>query len=162
MKLLKLGKNALVKTGLVLARKAAEPDADAKYEYKQINMKSIKADGSIAMEELESYSSLEELGDNYLTQTGDIVVKLTSPNTAVFITEEWANLVVSSHFCIIRMASPDLLAEYVHWYLNSDFAKSASSTRLLFGNLDNCMAYWPVVEAVTRLQFFGYNLDLPL
>ena len=121
---MKLGELATIKTGLVLARKVAGEDAKSKHEYKQINLKSINADGTIAVAELDDYCSAEDLGDNYLTQSGDIIIRLTAPNTAVFITDEWVNLVVSSHFCIIRMAKPNLLAEYVHWYLNSDFVKT--------------------------------------
>lgn len=120
----KLSDIALVKTGLVLSRKVAEDKTNATHEYKQLNLKSINEDGSINRNELECFDSTEELSDNYLTQTDDIVVRLTYPHTAVLINEEYQNIVISSHFCLIRINSKTIIPEYLYWYLNSDFVKS--------------------------------------
>lgn len=120
----KLSDLAIVKTGLVLSRKIAEGKTNATYEYPQLNLKSINEDGSIHRNELECFKSAEELTGNYLTQPNDIIVRLTYPHTAVLINEEYQNIVISSHFCLIRINSETILPEFLYWYLNSDFVKS--------------------------------------
>lgn len=120
---MRLGDIATVKTGLVLSRKAADENDISVYEYKQLNLKSINEDGTINLNELDIFRSNEELNENYLTKSGDIIVRLTVPNTAVLISEEQQGLVVPSHFCLIRIDSEKLLPEYLQWYLNSEIVK---------------------------------------
>jgi restriction endonuclease S subunit len=120
---MKLGDFASVKSGLVLSRKAVNNDIEPGHQYKLVNLKCIKSDGTIDEAELETFHSSEKLADNYLTATEDILVRLILPNTAVLIINGLEGMVFSSHFCRIRIDSDKILPEFLHWYLNSDLAK---------------------------------------
>lgn len=115
---MKLNELATIKTGLVMARKQAKQPCNEVLWYKQLNLRSIHPDGYIERTYVEDFGAKETLPAEYLTQSGDIVVRLTTPYTAVLIDEEWKGVVVPSHFVIIR---PDnrLLPEYLYWLLNT-------------------------------------------
>jgi restriction endonuclease S subunit len=120
---MKLSDIASIKSGLVLSRKAADSYDSVIYKYNQLNLKCINENGTIDLDQLDYYESKEELNANYLSQVGDIIVRLTVPNTAALITDETKNIVVSSHFCMIRVNKKEILPEYLQWYLNSEIVK---------------------------------------
>ena len=78
---------------------------------------------------------MERLNIDYLTQVGDIVVRLTAPYTAILIDETTRNMVVSSNFVIIRVERQEILPEYLVWLLNTsqikrDIYENSSSNML--------------------------------
>lgn len=118
---MKLGDIADIKMGLVLSRKKAETEYEIKQKYKLISLKNIEDDGMPNDIPLELFASYEDLDDQYFTQEGDILMRLSHPNTAVYIDKEWTNLLVPSYFAIIRLyKDKGFNPEYVSWYLNSD------------------------------------------
>ena len=121
---MKLRDIAEVKTGLVLARKAAVIDDAVALKYKQLNLKCIREQGEIDIAAMDVFFSTEELGYNYLTHPGDVIVRLSAPYTAVLITEETQGFVVSSHFCMIRVREGKSVPEYLKWLLNSQMVKA--------------------------------------
>lgn len=114
---MKLGDIATVRSGLVLARKKAKGDTGIYYPL--LNLRSINAGGYIETEELDAYYASEYLAPEYLTHTGDLIVRLTAPYTAVLIDDNTENIVVSSNFIIIRTVSEDFLPEYLYWLINT-------------------------------------------
>ena len=76
-----LGELASVRSGLVLARK--ESREPTPYCYNLLTLRSIHPDGSIAQEDLSVFHASEPLKAEYLTQPGDIIVRLTTPYTAI-------------------------------------------------------------------------------
>ena len=78
-----LGELASVRSGLVLARK--ESREPTPYCYNLLTLRSIHPDGSIAQEDLSVFHASEPLKAEYLTQPGDIIVRLTTPYTAILI-----------------------------------------------------------------------------
>lgn len=123
---MKLTKLANVRTGLVLSRKDAK-EADKSFGYWQLNLKAVADDGTIKINETIPFYASEKLATNYLTQVGDIVVKTSEPYTAVYITEEYAGLVIPSHFVIVRADITKVIPQYLAWYLNKDRIKKAFS-----------------------------------
>ena len=121
---MKLRDIAEIKTGLVLARKAADPDDVTALTYKQLNLTCIREHGEIDIAAMDIFFSTEELGYNYLTHPGDVIVRLSAPYTAVLITEETQGFVVSSHFCMIRVRKGKSVPEYLKWLLNSQMVKA--------------------------------------
>ena len=121
---MKLRDIAEIKTGLVLARKAADPDDVTALTYKQLNLTCIREHGEIDIAAMDTFFSTEELGCNYLTHPGDVIVRLSSPYTAVLITEETQGFVVSSYFCMIRVKEGKSVPAYVKWLLNSHMVKA--------------------------------------
>lgn len=114
-----------VKTGLVLARKQAKHPSDVIAKYRQLNLKAIDSKGYIDENNLEEFCANERLKSEYLTQPGDVIVRLTTPYTAVLIDEKFAGMVIPSHFIVIRTRGKKILPEYLYWLLNTDKVKSS-------------------------------------
>lgn len=134
-----LGDIANVNTGLVLSRKKAEVSFEKKATYKLITLRNITEDGLISTASLEEFDSNDELDSHYFTQKGDILMRLSEPNTAVLVGEEHENLLVPSYFVVIKVEDPNYLPAYVAWYLNTGEVKkslerSQSGTTILSTN----------------------------
>lgn len=115
--MVRLGDVAAVRSGLVLGRKQTKQETA--FKYKLLNLRSIKENGEIDMNQLESIHMIEELKSVYLTQVGDLVVRLTSPYVAVLIDENTEGLVIPSSFAVIRTNDRVVLPEYLFWLLNT-------------------------------------------
>ena len=117
---MQLNKIADVRSGLVITRKQATQPEDAVCTYQLLNLKAVTDSGSIDRAALLPFHATEQLADRYLTHSGDIIVRISEPYTAVCITEDTAGLLVPSHFVIVRTETEKALPEYVAWYLNRD------------------------------------------
>lgn len=98
---MKLQDLASVRSGLVLSRKQAKEASE--YRYPLINLRCIQQEGTIQLKEADIYEAKEPLKEEYLSQSGDIIVRLTAPYTAVLIDETTSGMVVSSNFVVIRV-----------------------------------------------------------
>lgn len=130
---MKLGNIASIRSGLVLSRKQARESSEMRYVL--LNLRSINPDGYIDLEQTDVFDATERLNIDYLTQVGDIVVRLTVPYTAILIDETTQNMVVSSNFVIIRAERQEILPEYLVWLLNTsqikrDIYENSSSNML--------------------------------
>lgn len=110
-----------VRSGLVLSRKQSKEPTD--YRYSLINLRCIKPEGIIDLNESDIYEAKEPLKEEYLSQRGDIVVRLTAPYTAVLIDDTTSGMVISSNFVVIRIEDKQLLPEYLFWLLNTQKVK---------------------------------------
>ena len=130
---MKLGEIATVRSGLVLSRKLARDNPARRYRL--INLRSITADGYIDLNETDVYDAKETLPDEYLSQVGDIVIRLSAPYTAVLIDAESEGMVISSNFAIVKTDPKTLLPEYLYWLLNTPEVKhrmfESSSSNML-------------------------------
>lgn len=110
-----------IRSGLVLSRKLARKKTE--FHYPLLNLKSFNDDATLNMQTLDVFDSTEALNDDYLTHIGDIIVRTSSPYTALLIDEKTSGMVVSSNFVIIRCDNKLLLPEYLYWYLNTSKIK---------------------------------------
>lgn len=122
---MKIGELVTVRSGLVLSRKQARKDKPVKMRYPALSFRAIHPNGYIDMEQLDVYNAAEKLSPEYLTQVGDVIIRLTSPYTAVLIDEVSAGIVVSSNFVIIRANHSRLLPGYLVWLINTPKIKKA-------------------------------------
>lgn len=118
---MKLQDLASVRSGLVLSRKQAKEPVG--YPYRSINLRAIQPDASINLSEVDVYQAKEPLKPEYLSQIGDIIVRLTAPYTAVLVDETTEGMVISSNFVVIRIKSEKLFPEYLFWLLNTQSVK---------------------------------------
>lgn len=118
---MKLQDLASVRSGLVLSRKQAKEPVG--YPYRSINLRAIQPDASINLSEVDVYQAKEPLKPEYLSQIGDIIVRLTAPYTAVLVDETTEGMVISSNFVVVRIESEKLLPEYLFWLLNTQSVK---------------------------------------
>ncbi|MCR8927505.1 restriction endonuclease subunit S [Priestia megaterium] len=134
-----LGDIAEIKTGLVLSRKKADLEYNVQAQYQMITLKNIEDDGYFNEEPFEEFHSQGELGQQYFTTKGDILIRLSYPNTAIFIDENYENLLVPSYFVIVKIKNSSFSPEYVAWLLNTEAVKkelerSQAGTRILSTN----------------------------
>ncbi len=132
MSRVRLGDVATVRCGLVLSRKQSRTPTDAKYRL--LNLRSINVDGCVEMAMVDEYYAIESLSPDYLSQVGDVIVRLTAPYTAILVDDETAGMVVSSNFVIIRPNPRMLLSGYLAWLLNTRKTK-----RVIFENTSSNM-----------------------
>lgn len=118
---MKLRDLASVRSGLVLSRKQSKEQTSDRYPL--LNLRCIRQEGSVDLGEADVYEAKEPLKDEYLTQSGDIIMRLTAPYTAVLIDETTAGMVISSNFVVIRTENGLLLPEYLFWLLNTQNMK---------------------------------------
>ncbi|SHJ48134.1 restriction endonuclease subunit S [Tepidibacter formicigenes] len=119
---MKLENIAEIRTGLVLSRKKAKSSPEK--IYKILTLKSFEEHGEININELEEFESSELLSPLYLTKKGDVIIRLSSPYTAVYIEENLEGVVIPSLFSVIRLKNnKDILPEFLALYLNSDYGK---------------------------------------
>lgn len=118
-----LGEIARIKMGLVLARKKADIDLEAIAEYPMISLKNIQEDGTFTKESIENFKSKEIIGDEFFTREGNILFRLSHPNTAVLIEKQQEGLLIPSYFANIEIQNLSVLPGYVAWFLNTDVVK---------------------------------------
>lgn len=114
---MRLGDIAAVRSGLVLARKQSK--GGPSYKYPLLNLRAVQNDGYLNTEVLEIFHASERLNPEYLTHTGDLVVRLSIPYTAVLISGHEEGMVIPSSFAIIRVDHRHILPGYLFWLLNT-------------------------------------------
>lgn len=117
---MKLKDCANIRTGLILSRKLSEEEFN--YTYNAINLTSVY-DGFINKQTLDIFKTKEKLKEDYLTKKDDIIVRLTKPYTAILITKEDENIVISSNFIKITCDKEKVLPKYLYWLLNTEKTK---------------------------------------
>ena len=120
---MKLGDVATVRSGLVLSRKQAREPSGIRYPL--LNLRSINSGGYIDLGLIDIFETSGKLPQEYLSQPGDVVVRMSSPYTAVLFDNSTAGMVISSNFVIIRCNRKELLPEYLFWLINTPEVKRA-------------------------------------
>ena len=145
---MKLGNIATVRSGLVLSRKQAREPSDIRYPL--LNLRSINPGGYIEADQLDVFVAAEYLSPEYLSQIGDVIVRLTAPYTAILIDKVTAGMVISSNFVIIRADRRELLPEYLFWLINTPKVK-----RSIYENTSSNML------GAVKAKFFS-DFEVPL
>lgn len=122
---MKLKELTTIRTGLVLSRKKASLHNDFKKIYKQITLKSFSNNATLSPQYFDTFISNEEIKNEYISQIGDIVVRLREPNIAVYIDEESEGMIIPSLMAIVRVKNDIVDKEYLANYLNSTNVKRA-------------------------------------
>ena len=78
--LAQLGNFATIRTGLVVARKKAQLDSPESIVYKQIGLRCFTSSVAIDKTQTDEFASAQIIDSKYLTQKGDVVVRLRSPS----------------------------------------------------------------------------------
>lgn len=163
----KIGEVATIRTGVVTARKKRDEKSISGYQYQMLNLKCITEEGYINKEYVEIYESALPLKLEYLTQMGDILVRLSAPYTAVLIQEQaLCGLVIPSHFAIIRANTRVVLPEYIYWTLGREkintLIKQNSSGSTAFGTISSgAIAGLPIrILPIEKQRILGELLKL--
>ena len=109
-----------VKIGLSLERKKANIGSMNTIDYKALTLKSFASPNKVEELPCECFTASTEIGAQYLTKENDVIIRLRSPNHAIFINNNNTGLIVSSLMAIITNISPNVLnSKYLAYYLNS-------------------------------------------
>ena len=146
---MKLSELAVVRSGLVLSRKQACEKTENRYSL--LTLKSVKPDSTVSEKDLDVFDAIELLNKDYLTAIGDVVVRTSTPYTAILIDEKTADMVVSSNFVIVRCNTDKLLPEYLFWLLNTEIVKKD-----IFKNSAGNM-----LAAIKPQYFCDLDIELP-
>lgn len=119
---MKFGKLANIRIGLPLARKKGDIHDDIYFRYKAITLKAFSSTGVLIHSELDEFIADEELSENYITQEGDILVRLREPNIAVYIDKNSSGLVVPALMAIIK-PQKEINSIYLTHFINSNIAQ---------------------------------------
>jgi len=119
-----------IRTGLVLSRKKAKLHSDIKHYYKQITLKSFSDSITLQTQFFDDFISIEEIDETYISRVGDIIVRLREPNTAVYINEKSAGLIIPSLFAIVRVYDQTVDNAFLAYYLNSKGVEKALEREL--------------------------------
>ena len=120
MKTKKISGFATLQSGLVLNRREARFEEETEVIYNRLNLRSLNEYGELKSENLDFFPSKALLDDSFLTQKGDVVVKLSAPLFPTVIEESNINLVIPSQLAVIRIFDQIVIPEYVRYYLSTD------------------------------------------
>ena len=123
-----------LKTGAVLSR--LQKTETGGYLYRALSLRNIDDDiGAIDSKACVPIRLTERISDEFLTQRGDILLRLSAPYTAVYVVDDSdIGLLVPSHFAIIHAVGVDF--KFLYAMLDSDeirkqlFVEGSSSTTL--------------------------------
>lgn len=115
---MKLKKLANIRIGLPLIRKKGNIHDDIFFQYKVVTLKSFSENGTLIIDEIDEFIAKEEISKNYITQKGDILVRLREPNIAVYIDECHSGLIVPSLMAIVKPET-SVNCEYLTYFINS-------------------------------------------
>lgn len=76
----------------------------------------------------------KEIDNDKFTREGDVVIKLSTPYDAAYITAETSGLAVPSFCAIIRKSNNRLDAKYLSAFLNSRFVRDQLTAKVSGGN----------------------------
>ena len=119
----RVGDFATVRTGLVVARKKARLDSLESMRYEQISLRCFGSSILLDKTQTDDFVSAEIINYKYLTQEGDVIVRLRSPSTAVYIDKEDEGLLITSLLAVIRVDDSALDSQYLAYYINSHFSQ---------------------------------------
>ena len=127
---MKLKNISTIRTGLVTTRKKATIVDSEIIPYKVITLKSFNPNGSLRVDNLDTFISKEKIKESYLTQVDDVLIRLREPNIAINITEENSGLVIPSFVASIRVDKTKVDNKFLTYYLNSTTAKRALNSSI--------------------------------
>lgn len=127
---MKLKNISTIRTGLVTTRKKATIVDSEIIPYKVITLKSFNPNGSLRVDNLDTFISKEKIKETYLTQVDDVLIRLREPNIAINITEENSGLVIPSFVASIRVDKTKVDNKFLTYYLNSTTAKRALNSSI--------------------------------
>lgn len=129
---MRLGDQIIIRTGAVISRLQSKKTNGTK-EVHVLTLKAQTAEGRINHEAIETLNIDFDLKDDYFTQDGDVLIRLTYPYTATVIDMRDRGMLVSSHFAIIRCGE-NIEPWYLFWWINQNlnllYKESSGSLQL--------------------------------
>lgn len=147
---MKLKEVAKITVGQIMPRVSAENKNEEEI-IGTVNVLAPKAisDGIIVKENLGELQICKKIDAEKFTKEGDVVVKLSTPYDATYVTKENEGLAVPSFCAIIRVKEDKLDAKYLSAFFNTEYVREILKSKVM-GSIR------PMVK-VSDLR----NLDIP-
>ena len=147
---MKLKEVAKITVGQIMPRVSAENKNEEEI-IGSVNVLAPKAisDGIIVKENLGELQICKKIDEEKFTKEGDVVVKLSTPYDATYVTKENEGLAVPSFCAIIRVKEDKLDAKYLSAFFNTEYVREILKSKVM-GSIR------PMVK-VSDLR----NLDIP-
>lgn len=127
---MKLKDVAHIRTGLVLSRKKCSLHETPVHTYKLITLKSFTLAGTLDEKSFDMFDAKEQVDDEYITQQGDILIKLREPVIAAYIGEDQENLLIPSLVSIIRLKKAIVSPRFLAYLINSKMVSRQLKARV--------------------------------
>ena len=89
-------------------------------------------DGIIVKEDFGTAVISKEVDEDRYTQEGDVVIKLSTPYDAAYVTADDAGLVIPSFCATIRIINNDLMdAKYLSAFLNTSYVRNMLTAKVV-------------------------------
>lgn len=107
-------------------------DEDAVGETVKVLVPKSIVDGIIVKEDLGEAILSKEIDEDKYTKEGDVVIKLSTPYDAAYVTEKDAGLVIPSFCATIRIEKENVLnAKYLSAFLNTSYVRNQLTAKVV-------------------------------
>lgn len=129
---MKLEDYAEVIVGQIMTRVTTVGDDEGK-TIRVLSPKAI-SNGVINIDDVGTAVISKEIDNDKFTHEGDVVIKLSTPYDAAYITAETAGLAIPSFCAIIRKSGNGIDAGYLSAFLNSRYVRDQLTAKVSGGN----------------------------
>lgn len=127
----KLDDVADVYVGQIMTRvSTGSEDGQGTQNVKVLVPKSI-SNGVIVKEDLGVANLSKEIDKDKYTRVGDVVIKLSTPYDAAYVTEEFEGIAIPSFCAAIRMKDKEINPKYVSAFFNSSYVRELLISKVI-------------------------------
>ncbi|WP_353852898.1 restriction endonuclease subunit S [Dehalobacter restrictus] len=121
---MKLDEMVNVFSGQIISRVEAKEDVgDTVIEERQVLIPKAIYSGRVTHADLGSVKLKKAVDAERITQKNDIVLKLSTPYDAAYITKDDEGLVVPSFCCVLRVIKAGIDPEFLTAFLNAEYSR---------------------------------------
>lgn len=130
---MRLEEIASVTVGQIMTRVAADRDSgDSVADTVKVLVPKAISSGVIIKEDLGDAELTKVIDEEKFTQAGDVVIKLSTPYDAAYVTEEYAGIAIPSFCAAIRITDENEMdATYLSAFLNSSYVRNQLTEKVV-------------------------------
>ena len=124
---------ASVTVGQIMTRVTADRDSgDNVVDTVKVLVPKAISSGVIVKEDLGDAELTKVIDEDKFTQAGDVVIKLSTPYDAAYVTEEYAGIAIPSFCAAIRITDENEMdATYLSAFLNSSYVREQLTAKVV-------------------------------
>lgn len=130
---MRLEEIASVTVGQIMTRVAADRDSgNSVADTVKVLVPKAISSGVIIKEDLGDAELTKVIDEEKFTQAGDVVIKLSTPYDAAYVTEEYAGIAIPSFCAVIRITDENEMdATYLSAFLNSSYVRDQLTEKVV-------------------------------
>ena len=130
---MRLEEIASVTVGQIMTRVTADRDSgDSVVDTVKVLLPKAISSGVIVKEDFGDAELTKLIDEDKFTQAGDVVIKLSTPYDAAYVTEEYAGIAIPSFCAAIRIIDENEMdATYLSAFLNSSYVREQLTAKVV-------------------------------